>query len=79
MAHRDDGSQVKGFVAKSNTTFKLKDVEVLVESSINQVTACRNRNICIEDVVKYEYYRRIHYLIPDYVSQSESNKITCIC
>ena len=48
MVHRDDRNQVEGFVAKNNTTFKLKHVKVLVESSVIKVTACRNGNICIE-------------------------------
>ena len=29
-AHRDDRSWVKGFMAKNNTTFKLKDAKALV-------------------------------------------------
>ena len=48
MDHRDDRKQVKGFMAKNNTTFKLKNVQVLVESSVSQVIACRNGNICID-------------------------------
>ena len=72
MVHRDDRNQIKGFVAKNNTTFKLKHVKVLVESSVIQVTACRNGNVCIEG-------GRICYLIPVCVSQSESIKTMCIC
>ena len=37
MDHRDDRSQVKGFVAKNNTTFKLKHVKISVESSVIKV------------------------------------------
>ena len=66
MADRHDRSQFQGLVAKSN---KLEDVKVLVELSINQVTTCRNENICIEDVVKYECDGRTRYLIPVYFSQ----------
>ena len=51
MACRDDRSQVKGFMSKNNTIFKLKHVKVLVESSVVKVTACRNGNIGI-DIVK---------------------------
>ena len=29
MAHRDDRNQVKGFMAKNKTTFKLKHVKVM--------------------------------------------------
>ena len=57
MAHRDDRNQVKGFVAKNNTTFKLKHIKVLVETSVIKVTACRNGSICIEG-------GRISYLTP---------------
>ena len=43
-------SQVKGFMAKNNKTFKLKDFKILVDSPNNQVTA-QEIKICIEDVV----------------------------
>ena len=72
MIHRDDRYQVKGFMAKTNKALKLKHVKVFVESAIIKVTACRNGNICIEG-------RRIHYLIPVCVSQSEITRTTCIC
>ena len=54
-------------MTKNNMTFKHKDVKVLVEAAINQVTASRNGNICIEDVEKYEYGGKICYLIPVYI------------
>ena len=69
MAHIDDRSQIKGFVAKNNMTFKLKHVKVLVESSVNKETACRSGNICIEG-------GRIRYLIPVCVSQSEITTVS---
>ena len=72
MVHLDDRNQVKCYMAKNNTTFKLKHVKVLVELSVIQVIACRNGNICMED-------GRIHYLIPVCVSQSEITRTTCIC
>ena len=80
IPHRDDRNQVNGFVTKNNMTFKIKHAKVLVQSSINQETACRNGKICIKDDFKYDYSRRICYLylIPVYVSQSEINKIICL-
>ena len=72
MAHTGDRNKVKSFVAKNNTTFKLKHVKVFVELSVIQVMACRNGNICIEG-------RRICYLIPVCVSQSEITRSMCIC
>ena len=72
MAHRADRDHVKGFMSKINTRFKLKHVKVLVESSVIEVIACRNGNICIEG-------GRIRYLIPICVSQSEISRTTCIC
>ena len=71
MTHRDDRNQVNGFVAKNNTTFKLKHVKVLVESSVIKVKS-RNGNICIEG-------GWINYLIPVCVSQLEITRTTCIC
>ena len=72
MAHRDDRNQVKGFVAKHNTTFKLKHVKVLIQSRVINVAAWTNGNICIES-------GRISYLIPVCFSQSEITRTTCIC
>ena len=66
MAHRDDRIQVKGFLAKNNTTFKLN------MSWVINVAACTNGNICIEG-------GRIRYLIPVCGSQSEITRTTCIC
>ena len=71
MAHRDDRNQVKGFMAKNKMTLKLKHVKVLVKSSVKEAE-CRNGNICIEG-------RRICYLIPVCVGQSEITRTTCIC
>ena len=79
MAHRDYRNQIKGFVAKNNMTFVLKDGKVLVASSVINVTASRNGNICNEDVVKYKYGRKICYLIAVCDSQSEITRATCIC
>ena len=68
--HIDGRNQVTGFVAKNNTTFKLKHGSYWVISI--KVTASRNGNICIEG-------GRIHYLIPVCVSQPEITRTTCIC
>ena len=46
-------SQVKGFVARNNTTFKLKDVKVLAESAMNQVSTEEWKN-CIAHVMEEE-------------------------
>ena len=72
MVHRDDRIQVKCFVAKNNTTFKLKHVKVLIQSWVINVAACANGNICKEG-------GRIRYSIPVCVSQSDITRTTCIC
>ena len=66
------GVRLKVSWLKNNTTFKLKYVKVLVESSVIKVTAYRNGNICIEGI-------RIRYLILVRVSQSEITRTMCIC
>lgn len=46
-------SQVKGFVASNNTTFKIRDIRPLVETSVTHVTAEKWKN-CIAHAIKEE-------------------------
>ncbi|KAJ4436236.1 hypothetical protein ANN_18866 [Periplaneta americana] len=46
-------NQVKGYVRQRNTTFKIRDVEVLTEEPIKHVTADGWKK-CIEHVMKEE-------------------------
>lgn len=46
-------AQVKGFVARKNTTYKMKDVQTLFEEALKEVNAEKWRK-CIEHVIKEE-------------------------
>lgn len=50
-------ADIKGYVARNNTTFKFKDVKQLLEDGIKQVTAEKWKN-CVEHVKKEEIKMR---------------------
>lgn len=46
-------AQMKGYVARNNTTYKLKDVEVLFQESVKKITP-DNWHKCVQHVLKVE-------------------------